>query len=95
MFDDQNLPCKMLQGIMNEHQRHQATSCQSDGSGCALVLQERVEALRGQLDGQLESAVLNCCAFTSSVAAQQLLESAMVKRVHRCAVDHLTSAGDN
>lgn len=60
--------------------------CQGCLSGRAcLLLQERVEALRAQLGGRLESAVLNCCAFTSSVAAQQLLESALVKRGHRCA----------
>lgn len=46
-------------------------------------MQERIEALRGQLGGKLESAVLNCCAFTSSATAQQLLESNLVKRGHR------------
>jgi hypothetical protein len=39
--------------------------------------------LRASLGGKLEYAVLNCCAFTSSAAAQQLLESCLVKRGHR------------
>lgn len=47
------------------------------------MLQERIEAIRSQLGGKLESAVLNCCAFTSSATAQQLLEASLVKRGHR------------
>jgi hypothetical protein len=46
-------------------------------------LQESIEVLRARLGGKLESAVLNCCAFTTSAAAQQLVESCLVKRGHR------------
>lgn len=46
-------------------------------------VQERIDTLRAELGGNLESAVLNCCAFTRSAAAQQLLESNLVKRGHR------------
>lgn len=59
------------------------TCNQLPSRSCCCAMQERIEALRGQLSGRLESAVLNCCAFTSSAAAQQLLESNLVKRGHR------------
>lgn len=48
-----------------------------------VLLQARVDALHTVRGGRLDYAVLNCCAQTSSAAAQELLESNLVKRGSR------------
>jgi hypothetical protein len=47
------------------------------------LLQARVDALQAARGGSVDYAVLNCSAQTSSAAAQQLLESNLVKRGSR------------
>lgn len=44
-----------------------------------VLLQARVDALHTVRGGRLDYAVLNCSAQTSSAAAQELLESNLVK----------------
>jgi hypothetical protein len=46
---------------------------------CSHPLQARVDALQSAGNGRLDYAVLNCSAQTSSAAAQELLESNLVK----------------
>jgi hypothetical protein len=48
-----------------------------------LLSKARVDALQSARGGRLDYAVLNCAAQTSSAAAQELLESNLVKRGSR------------
>ncbi|WIA37814.1 hypothetical protein OEZ86_014676 [Tetradesmus obliquus] len=53
------------------------------GVGKSAIVKARVDALHTVRGGRLDYAVLNCCAQTSSAAAQELLESNLVKRGSR------------